>query len=220
MRKALNLILILFCTCFCIYAVSKYTREMNITGYYLEYCDVSVTPLHNLNALDTTEGFPFDLLGDDIVENTDATGGRLIGYWQMNSNTSPTKVEIKAHDLTFTGDTAEELPYVLRFAYAYPCYTSDESYYIKNGFIYVASEGLDDEKTKVDDNKKESDSFLTVKNSSLQLNHDYTSSAYGINLAEGEIRFILPVYYSDLVKTDEYPAGTYTATVELTVSGS
>ena len=128
---------------------TSYTRELELSAYWKEYHTVSVYPLYSDSSISSTEGFPFDLLGDDVLENqaVGLEGGRIIGHWSLNSNHPEVKITIAPEDLLYTGDniyvgtTVPSLPYVLSFYYEFPVFNDESatSYVIKSGAINVGS---------------------------------------------------------------------------------
>lgn len=208
---------------------TSYTRELELSAYWKEYHTVSVYPLYSDSSISSTEGFPFDLLGDDVLENqaVGLEGGRIIGHWSLNSNHPEVKITIAPEDLLYTGDniyvgtTVPSLPYVLSFYYEFPVFNDESatSYVIKSGAINVGSRGLDLSKTQLDSSIRENIVFVECGDSAI-LSTDNGYLPYGINTSLGYIRFILPNGYSEDLKNDQlYPVGTYSATVEITIEG-
>ncbi len=219
MRKAVLGVIILACCLHLLPALETYSRSMYISGYYGEYHSIKVFPLHNEAAIESTAGFPFDLLGEDVKESAGIEAGRIIGHWTLHSNHPEVTILFAAEDLKYTGETEYghevTIPYILSFYYEYPVYASADAtdYTIKHDVIYVGSESLESTETEIKDFVEYNDKY-TLK----AYDGSNYSIPYGINTGEGYIKFILPEGYD--ISDDSYPVGTYSASVQLTIEGN
>lgn len=199
------------------------TQSMSVGGNIDYKLEVGVKVIEG--STDSTEGAPFDLLGDDVMPE-DNTIGRKIAYWTMSSNTKDVQCTVKCTPLsmTYTDNSGiaktAEVPYVLRFATNNPNIKfsvaantdSVDSAVSDNGsFIFVPS---------VNPQNGEKLSNITIVGSKIAVDGKFkmetTEEVLIVN--NGEIRIFIPYYYWDEVKDDSTtPPGIYTASVTVTL---
>ena len=199
------------------------TQSMSVGGNIDYKLEVGVKVIEG--STDSTEGAPFDLLGDDVMPE-DNTIGRKIAYWTMSSNTKDVQCTVKCTPLsmTYTDNSGiaktAEVPYVLRFATNNPNIKfsvaantdSVDSAVSDNGsFIFVPS---------VNPQNGEKLSNITIVDSKIAVDGKFkmetTEEVLIVN--NGEIRIFIPYYYWDEVKDDSTtPPGIYTASVTVTL---
>lgn len=200
------------------------THSMSVGGNIDYKLEVGVKVIEG--STDSTEGAPFDLLGDDVMPE-DNTIGRKIAYWTMSSNTKDVQCTVTCTPLsmTYTDNSGAaitaKVPYVLRFATNNPdikfsvAANRDSGESVVNGnesFIFVPSENPGDNKE-------------LTKNITISCSRIAEDGKFKIETEEdvlivnnGEIRIFIPYYYWDSVKSDSLtPPGIYTASVTMTL---
>ena len=198
------------------------TQSMSVGGNIDYKLEVGVKVIEG--STDSTEGAPFDLLGDDVMPE-DNTIGRKIAYWTMSSNTKDVQCTVKCTPLSmaYTDNSGiaktAEVPYVLRFATNNPnikfsvAANMDSGESAVNGnesFIFVPSENPED---KITNN-------ITIADSRIAEDGKFKieTEEEVLIVNNGEIRIFIPYYYWDEVKDDSTtPPGIYTASVTVTL---
>lgn len=198
------------------------THSMSVGGNIDYKLEVGVKVIEG--STDSTEGAPFDLLGDDVMPE-DNTIGRKIAYWTMSSNTKDVQCTVECTPLSMTytdnsgaAETAE-VPYVLRFATNNPdikfsvAANMDSEESAVNGnesFIFVPSENP--EGKELSDNITIADWIAEDGKFKIETEEEV------LIVNNGEIRIFIPYYYWDSVKSDSLtPPGIYTASVTMTL---
>lgn len=209
MRKKLIMALLLICSLQMVFASATQligTRQIHVSGVLGDMHSISVTPISS-TSIDSAEGMPFDLRSEDVA----AQPGRRIATWSLHSNYLPVTLKVDADDLKFTSNgTVATVPYVLRFAYSYPVYSTSETgeseSELESGFFFIGSEGAHAEYGKT---------YTFGAEEELQ-------GLEVISSPESDIRFFLALPDGKTIDDDTiYPPGDpYVATVTLTIEGT
>lgn len=209
MRKKLIVAFLFICSLQMVFASATQligTRQIHVSGVLGDMHSISVTPISS-TSIDSAEGMPFDLRSEDVA----AQPGRRIATWSLHSNYLPVTLKVDADDLEFTSSngTVATVPYVLRFAYSYPVYSTSETgeseSELESGFFFIGSEGATAEYGKT---------YTFGAEEELQ-------GLEVISSPESDIRFFLALPEGEIDKDDIYPPGDpYVATVTLTIEGT
>lgn len=210
MRKKLIVAFLFICSLQMVFASTTQligTRQIHVSGVLGDMHSISVTPISS-TSIDSAEGMPFDLRSEDVA----AQPGRRIATWSLHSNYLPVTLKVDADDLEFTSSngTVAEVPYVLRFAYSYPVYSTGETgeseSKLESGFFFIGSEGAPAEYWKT---------YTFGAEEELQ-------GLEVISSPESDIRFFLTLPDGKTIDDDtNYPPGDpYVATVTLTIEGT
>ena len=203
MKRCIPFILMIMLASFMLCATTD-TRSMAIQGVLGDVHTITVTPISASE--EGGDGMPFSLLADDVKTSP----GHTIANWTMMTNYLPVTVRVAAEHLesdalNSVGSRAY-VPYVLRFGYEYPVYDENDDFDLVLGSFTVASVEPGTEVTEVEDSM-----------------HTFTFSRpadgfQGIELlSTGQcvIAFYLDETVVESIGTDDYPYGSYSATVTI-----
>lgn len=203
MKRCIPFILMILLVHFFLCATTD-TRSMAIQGVLGDVHTITVTPISASE--EGGDGMPFSLLADDVKTSP----GHTIANWTMMTNYLPVTVRVAAEHLESDAINSDGyrayVPYVLRFGYEYPVYDENDDFDLVLGSFTVASVKPGTEVTEVEDSM-----------------HTFTFSRpadgfQGIELlSTGQcvIAFYLDETVVESIGTDDYPYGSYSATVTI-----
>ena len=177
------------------------TRSMAIQGVLGDVHTITVTPISASE--EGGDGMPFSLLADDVASSP----GHTIANWTMMTNYLPVTVSVAAEHLesdalNSVGRRAY-VPYVLRFGYEYPVYDENDDFDLVTGSFTVKSVDLD---TEVED----SEEYFTFSRP-----EDGFQGIELLSTGQCVIAFYLDEKVVESIVTDDYPYGSYSATVTI-----
>ena len=180
-------------------------KEMTIGGTVGTVVSVGITGVTATGENDA-EGFPFDLLGNDVLLSS-GNVGRKIATWSVDANSNEVKLRITADHLKQGED---EVPYILRFSYTIPNENSGIFYVISSdstGEIYDIVDGDLDAGVNVQD--ENGMITITLKNTQNR-----------VSISDCDIRVFIPKSFIADLKDDEItPPGNYSAELTIEVMG-
>lgn len=177
------------------------TRSMAIQGVLGDVHTITVTPISASE--EGGEGMPFSLLADDVK----ASPGHTIANWTMMTNYLPVTVRVAAQhlesDALKSDGSRAYVHYVLRFGYEYPVYDENDDFDLVTGSFEI----------------KSVDAGTEVENSDQSFSFKRPEGGFqGIELlSTGQcvIAFYLDEKVVESIVTDDYPYGSYSATVTI-----
>lgn len=173
-------------------------RELEIEGFVAVYHNVTVTPLVETGSLG--RGMPFDITDSEVQYNSlNQNLGRLIASWDFSSTTSKITINIKADPMVYTEDNTITLDYYISFKYKFAQFKADGSY-DKDVVGYILTDSTQSGGTSV-----------TFVNAVDQEHFAIIASK------DQDIRFMFMNGVHPSLSS--YPAGFYTATVNIELIG-
>ena len=177
------------------------TRSMAIQGVLGDVHTITVTPISASE--EGGDGMPFSLLADDVK----ASPGHTIANWTMMTNYLPVTVSVAAEhlesDALNSDGSRSYVHYVLRFGYEYPVYDENDDFDLVTGSFTVKSVDLD---TEVED----SEEYFTFSRP-----EDGFQGIELLSTGQCVIAFYLDEKVVESIVTDDYPYGSYSATVTI-----
>ena len=175
--------------------------SMAIQGVLGDVHTITVTPISASE--EGGDGMPFSLLADDVKTSP----GHTIANWTMMTNYLPVTVRVAAQHLESDAINSDGyrayVPYVLRFGYEYPVYDENDDFDLVTGSFTVTSVDLD---TEVEESE-ESFTFSRPE--------DGFQGIELLSTGQCVIAFYLDESVAKTIGTDEYPYGSYSATVTI-----
>ena len=200
MKRCIPFILMILLVHFFL-CVDTDTRSMAIQGVLGDVHTITVTPISASE--EGGDGMPFSLLADDVK----ASPGHTIANWTMMTNYLPVTVRVAAEhlesDAIKSDGSRAYVPYVLRFGYEYPVYDENDDFDLVTGSCTVKSVSVG---TKVGDST-ESFTFSRPE--------DGFQGIELLSTGQCVIAFYLDESVAKTIGTDEYPYGSYSATVTI-----
>ena len=200
MKRCIPIILMIMLVHFFLCADTD-TRSMAIQGVLGDVHTITVTPISASE--EGGDGMPFSLLADDVK----ASPGHTIANWTMMTNYLPVTVRVAAEhlgsDALKSDGRRAYVPYVLRFGYEYPVYDENDDFDLVTGSFTVKSVDLG---TEVEDSKQ---SFTFSRP------EDGFQGIELLSTGQCVIAFYLDETVVESIGTDDYPYGSYSATVTI-----
>lgn len=200
MKRCIPFILMIMLVLFFLCADTD-TRSMAIQGVLGDVHTITVTPISASE--EGGEGMPFSLLADDVK----ASPGHTITNWTMMTNYLPVTVRVAAEhlesDALKSDGSRAYVPYVLRFGYEYPVYDDDDKFDLVTSSFTVKSVSVG---TEVG-NSTESFTFSRPE--------DGFQGIELLSTGQCVIAFYLDETVVESIGTDDYPYGSYSATVTI-----
>ena len=200
MKRCIPFILMIMLASFMLCATTD-TRSMAIQGVLGDVHTITVTPISASE--EGGDGMPFSLLADDVKTSP----GHTIANWTMMTNYLPVTVRVAAQHLESDAINSDGyrayVPYVLRFGYEYPVYDENDDFDLVTGSFTVTSVDLD---TEVEESE-ESFTFSRPE--------DGFQGIELLSTGQCVIAFYLDESVAKTIGTDEYPYGSYSATVTI-----
>ena len=200
MKRCIPFILMILLVPFILCSTTD-TRSMAIQGVLGDVHTITVTPISASE--EGGEGMPFSLLADDVK----ASPGHTIANWTMMTNYLPVTVSVAAQhlesDALKSDGSRAYVHYVLRFGYEYPVYDENDDFDLVTGSFTVKSVDLD---TEVED----SEEYFTFSRP-----EDGFQGIELLSTGQCVIAFYLDETAVESIGTDDYPYGSYSATVTI-----
>ena len=200
MKRCIPIILMIMLVHFFLCADTD-TRSMAIQGVLGDVHTITVTPISASEK--GGDGMPFSLLADDVASSP----GHTIANWTMMTNYLPVTVRVAAQhlesDALKSDGSLAYVPYVLRFGYEYPVYDENDDFDLVTGSFTVKSVDLG---TEVEDSKQ---SFTFSRP------EDGFQGIELLSTGQCVIAFYLDETVVESIGTDDYPYGSYSATVTI-----
>lgn len=208
----LMLIFVATSSCFATTYREDLRRSLEVVGYVAVYHNITVTPLVETGGLGY--GMPFDITGEDVkysaaniqthinsgeTEPVNVYLGRNIATWGFSSTIAKITINIKAFPMVYSKDSTITLDYYISFKYRFAKFNADGSYNSDEvGYLSTdstSSTGI----SKEFKNEVDQESFPIIASD------------------EQEIWFM---FMNGVVpSSNDYPAGSYTATVTIELVG-
>lgn len=177
------------------------TRSMAIQGVLGDVHTITVTPISASE--EGGDGMPFSLLADDVASSP----GHTIANWTMMTNYLPVTVRVAAEhlesDALKSDGSRAYVHYVLRFGYEYPVYDGNDDFDLVTGSFTVKSVDLDAE-------VEDSEEYFTFSRP-----EDGFQGIELLSTGQCVIAFYLDEKVVESIVTDDYPYGSYSATVTI-----
>lgn len=200
MKRCIPFILMILLVPFILCSTTD-TRSMAIQGVLGDVHTITVTPISASE--EGGEGMPFSLLADDVKTSP----GHTIANWTMMTNYLPVTVRVAAQhlesDALKSDGSRAYVHYVLRFGYEYPVYDENDDFDLVTGSFTVKSVDLD---TEVEESE-ESFTFSRPE--------DGFQGIELLSTGQCVIAFYLDETVVESIGTDDYPYGSYSATVTI-----
>lgn len=200
MKRCIPFILMILLVPFILCSTTD-TRSMAIQGVLGDVHTITVTPISASE--EGGDGMPFSLLADDVKTSP----GHTIANWTMMTNYLPVTVRVAAEhlesDALKSDGSRAYVHYVLRFGYEYPVYDENDDFDLVTGSFEI----------------KSVDAGTEVENSDQSFSFKRPEGGFqGIELlSTGQcvIAFYLDEKVVESIGTDDYPYGSYSATVTI-----
>ena len=200
MKRCIPFILMILLVPFILCSTTD-TRSMAIQGVLGDVHTITVTPISASE--EGGDGMPFSLLADDVASSP----GHTIANWTMMTNYLPVTVSVAAEhlesDALKSDGSRAYVHYVLRFGYEYPVYDENDDFDLVTGSFTVKSVDLD---TEVED----SEEYFTFSRP-----EDGFQGIELLSTGQCVIAFYLDETVVESIGTDDYPYGSYSATVTI-----
>lgn len=200
MKRCIPFILMILLVPFILCSTTD-TRSMAIQGVLGDVHTITVTPISASE--EGGDGMPFSLLADDVKTSP----GHTIANWTMMTNYLPVTVRVAAEhlesDALKSDGSRAYVHYVLRFGYEYPVYDENDDFDLVTGSFTVKSVAVG---TEVEDSKQ---SFTFSRPA------DGFQGIELLSTGQCVIAFYLDETVVESIGTDDYPYGSYSATVTI-----
>ena len=183
--------------------LANQVSSVKIYGFIKEYTILYITPIEISE--NSAIGMPFDIMDSSVRYNAPASEtlpvtGREIASWSFATNTPSPTLTIKAFPLVNEQDSSTSVNYYMVFKYSYVGEDAGANATTVTGYLTVPSDG--------------NEQTYSAELSNIA---EYTSNALPVISMDDDVRIML--YNYDETTRNNWPAGFYFSTVNITLTG-